>query len=389
MSDLYKNANKLLKTALDFFDSLRLQVNTDKCISAAVRVLPGKKKLYNVSTSQFFVHGTPIPHLSTREVLQYLGQKYSHMGESKKHINDVKQSLQRVSSAPLKPYQKLAIVKNFLIPSLLSKMQYLSVTLKILKETDKLIRIFVRKILHLNRSCSNAFLHAPAREGGLEILQLRGMIPCILKSRLNGIRLFDAASAELMDTQYMIKTKERIDRWAESVGGRTKNLQKNWSDQLQTSYSGNGVNQGRCDPGSSRWVNTPPTFWSGEDYIKAVKLKGNLLPTKGIPSNPIQERGCGTGCNKIESLSHVLQGCPETHGPRVKRHDRIARMVKQFAEKRHWTVEEEPRLRLRTGALRKPDLILSNETSTVVCDISIVWEGPTSLNASHRQKANY
>lgn len=92
---------------------------------------------------------------------------------------------------------------------------------------------------------------------------------------------------------------------------------------LDKSYSGNELHQGNCNTSSSSWIDAPPPFASGADFCKAIKLRGNLLSSQGILSNPPERRFCRAGCHKTESLSHILQGCPLTHSSRIRRHDAI------------------------------------------------------------------
>lgn len=67
----------------------------------------------------------------------------------------------------------------------------------------------------------------------------------------------------------------------------TAELLRYWADILQRSFSGNGLCQGADSTASSSWIADPPTFWSGADFIKAIQLRGNILPTKSAPYNSL------------------------------------------------------------------------------------------------------
>lgn len=109
----------------------------------------------------------------------------------------------------------------------------------------------------------------------------------------------------------------------------------------------------------------------------------------GIPSNPPQARFCRADCRKVESLSHVLQGCLLQHWARGRIHDRVCSRLRRLAESKGWMVVEEQRLNLQDGQLRKPDLILPKGSTVVVCDVAVSWEGPRSLGAAYEQKILY
>ncbi|KAK9747505.1 hypothetical protein QE152_g5278 [Popillia japonica] len=76
------------------------------------------------------------------------------------------------------------------------------------------------------------------------------------------------------------------ERLTSGHGGSTTNIRKEWGRKLQESYSGNGLRQGNTSGVSGDWLRNPPNFWSGADYIDAVRLRGNLLPTRGWLRNP-------------------------------------------------------------------------------------------------------
>ncbi|KAK9719198.1 hypothetical protein QE152_g22804 [Popillia japonica] len=259
-------------------------------------------------------------------------------------------------------------------------------TKKTLKDADRRLRMPIRKVLHINKSSPDAFIHAPIREGGLGIISLQVHVPAIM-TRLTATA--DPVTAAVLTIPAVEKLYQKLLKWTEGNGGSTTNIMKECGRKLQESYSGNGLYQRNNSGISGSCVRNPPPFWSGGDYMKAVLLKGNLLPTKGIPSNPPHERMCRAGCRKTESLSHVLQGCPLTHWNRIRRHDRIVGRLRHIAESKGWIVEEERRLRLADGSLRKPDLILAEGDTVTVCDVTVAWEGPTPLDLAYNQKVAY
>lgn len=82
--------------------------------------------------------------------------------------------------APLNLHQKLTIVKRTLIPRLLSKFCHPDIGLTTLSDVDRSVRKHVKAALHLPTETTNAFIHAPVREGGLGIMSLRVAIPRIM-----------------------------------------------------------------------------------------------------------------------------------------------------------------------------------------------------------------
>lgn len=295
--------------------------------------------------------------------------------------------LDRINRAGLTSAQKLYIVKNFLLPRFQDQLQSAIVTKKVLKAADTIIRVSVRKFLGLNRSCADAYLHAPVKSGGLGVTCLARQVPAIMKRRLNNL-INDASptTAAVLSLPYSVRLYDKLLNWTHDNGGSSSIIARMMAEKLENGYSGNGLHQGDCSTESGSWINNPPPYWSGSDYKKAVQLRGNLLPTKGIPSNPPHERKCRMGCNRNESLSHVLQKCPAAHWQRIRRHDQLVTHARKIAEKKGWVVEEEPHIRCTDGALRKPDLVLQMGCRVIVCDVAVSWEGPSSLSLAALNK---
>lgn len=139
---------------------------------------------------------------------------------------------------------------------------------------------------------------------------------------------------------------------------------------------------------SRGWISNIPTGWTGRDYIRAVQLCTNNLPCRGLPYKPPALLKCRAGCDRVESFSHILQGCPVTHFERIKRHNDIVEKVARHIRTKKWSCEVEPRVRHSDGQLFIPDLVIHKpETNiTIVCDVLVSWEGPRSLTESWTAK---
>ncbi|CAG0890455.1 unnamed protein product [Darwinula stevensoni] len=93
-------------------------------------------------------------------------------------------------------------------------------------------------------------------------------------------------------------------------------------------------------------------------------------------------------CLKVESLSHILQGCPSTHWFWVTRHNRLLSMVSDKFTSLGYQIITEPSIMIH-GELRKPDLLLIKNNSVTVCDLTVGWESPITLYERHIAKVDY
>lgn len=384
MSTNKEEADEALKICCNFFKEKGMNLNAAKCRSIVAKTVPAKKKLYVRTESDFEIYGTNISPCGPEEYLKYLGQRFSPNGVENCGVGEIFEQVQRIRKAPLKPSQKLFILKQFLIPRYIAQYQSFKINLTILKKADKIIRFGIRKILHLTAHCTNAFIHTPMRGGGLGIFSFTQSIPILLNQRYSNLKGKSKTLDEIL---------KKSEKWIESIQKMIKQgknsrelIIKFNTDQLQESFSGNGICQVKYLTESSSYIDNPPTYWKGEEYIKAINLRGNLLPTKSMPSVPINERKCRAGCFRNETLCHVLQRCPVTHWKRIQRHDYICKRIATAAEKDGYQYQAEPRIRLPNGELKKPDMILIKGDKVIVSEVGCHWEGPESLQAAYKNK---
>lgn len=132
--------------------------------------------------------------------------------------------------------------------------------------------LFVRRTLHLNRTCADAYIHAPIREGGLGVLSLRQHIPAILYRRMVKILMMndDNDMAYILEMRYTRKFWDRLIKWTRQHAGNRRLMAQEWSRRLEEGYSGNGLSQDNLNGDGKGWINHPPRFWSGGDYVRAA-----------------------------------------------------------------------------------------------------------------------
>jgi len=384
LANSIEEGNVLLNICLDFFKARGLELNVGKCRSITAQTVPPKKKLYVKTSVCYRVNDIDIPTCDPQSFVKYLGQQFSPFGVKKCTLKELDKQLQLVRRAPLKMWQKIEIIQDFVIPKYIAHFQTFRIHKQTLLKADRIVRNHVRKIMHLTLHCHNAVLHAPRRMGGLGIFSFSAKIPVIIINRhrrLQGI-------SETLDSILQLSESwiQRIKKLIPSGVRSNKDTDDRFGRELEASWSGGGISQLQNCKASNSYIMNPPKYWKGEDYRKAISLRTNLLPVKSMPSVPVKRRKCRAGCDRNESLSHILQRCPLTHWKRINRHDFVAKRVKNIAESNGFTVEEEPHIRELSGLLNKPDLILSKNNEVVIVDVGIHWEGPEPLTTAYDNK---
>lgn len=381
-------AENLLRSTADFLFRRGLSLNTAKCSALSGRVVPRLKQIATVSEPLFRLNGQVIPQVNATDSFKYLGFHIGLYGMLKPTMASLQPALRRLITAPLKPAQKLEMLKTYLVPRYLYGLQNFRVTGRVLADFDRLIRMAVRRFMHFHRSSEDAFIHGPPKVGGLGVLSLSTLLPGVMGRRLRRVaeggdrRL--AMICDSPDVREIRRRLEVLDIAVTKGGYRTL-----WRDRVKQHPLLGGLTQAGDDAASNRWLREPPPFWSGREFVQAVKLRSSTLPTNGILSNPPGARRCrNDGCVVNETVCHILQRCPLVHDLRTRRHNHIVDIVRKTARRRGFNVTVERHLRLEDGTLRKPDLILSKEGEVTVCDVEVSWGDP-SLAAAYRRKRGY
>lgn len=382
---------RLLRTAEDEARIYGLEFNSSKCLAMSIQVA-GKEKKYKISTaSSFKVNGEFIKQLGPTEGFRYLGIKISPMG-TEKPGGKLENELANVTKAPLKPQQRLKILRCFLIPRFYHRLVLSGSRLKVLKALDRQVRIAVRKWLRLPKDTPLGYFHASCKEGGLGIPAFRTSIPGMIHARLSSMARSSCAAAR--DAFHHPSTTAVL-RWAESAltfEGRTlfcpEDRAKYWASLLHQSNDGRELRDAGKVSASSTWVDVNSAGIPGRDYVQYHHVRINALPTRVRTSRGIRDRGvpvlCRAGCATTETAAHVIQGCHRTHGGRILRHDAICRIAASGLRQNGWTVRENPHYFLHSG-LQKPDLVAAKDGTVQVIDAQVV-SASTSLDDAHRRK---
>lgn len=373
-----EDAVRMIELVKSFLENRGMKMNASKSAMLCFRTVPSKKKVA-IDETPLRCGQDIIKSVGVSDHLKYLGAIFSTLGERPTTASQ---------TCPLKPHQKLRILKEFLIPRCVATMQHPSITRKTLKEADRKIRVLIKNILHLNPHCHNSTIHAPIKYGGLGIFCLSERIPNIILQRVEKLRENDEVFSALIQLEN--REVARIKNMVTYISTKAANHQHH-AAALNASFSGcKGLSQVATNNCSNQWVYDPPQFWSGEDYVKAIQLRFNLLPCKGIPSNPIPERRCrGEHCRKQETVCHILQACNTTHIDRINRHNMVQNILAARCRRQGWDVAIEKHIYGHDGIMRKPDLILKKNDTIIVADVGVHWEGEESLDYFYHAKVQH
>lgn len=363
--------------------------------SASMRIdVDGKRKCWVVNPNDHLhVAGIGIPAKSIKQVYCYLGIPFSAKGPILDVAHKLQGYLDNLSRAPLKPQQRMYILRRHVLSSLYHQLVLTNCAKKLLVFLDIKIRGAVRRWLRLPKDTSNFFIHAPVAEGGLGVAILENAIPLMRKARLE--KLLACSDPAVVAVVGSSRIADMLSRGsvplqvAETAVCDKNGLKRALARGLHHSVDGRGLSQSRHVPSVNKWVDFPTHVMSGANYIGAIKIRGNLMATAArmARGRPQRDVACDA-CGRPESLGHILQVCPRTSGARIDRHNSVLARTVKLLIKNNWSVLVEPGIPTPAG-LRRPDIIVWNGDSTCyVIDVTVAADN-ADLNAVHRRKVEY
>lgn len=255
------------------------------------------------------------------------------------------------------------MLRVHLIPRLLHRLVLGEVSRRMLESLDLKVRDAVRKWLRLPKDTPTAFFHAKESDGGLAIPRIRYLIPILKLSRLEKIqRSDDVAMKWVKETT---SHKNRVAKARSFANIRSQSIttkavyQATQRDQLMATCDGKGLCNHNETPCANSWVTDGTLLLTGGDYIQAVKVRGNLLPTaerttRGRRNVPPK---CDAGCNAVESLGHISRAVQGRTVFEVRDKTVLKTSIEKRCGELHYEVWSEPTIQTSNG-LRKPDLVV-------------------------------
>lgn len=373
---LQESLNKTVKTM-----SLHgLAPMPDKCASLSLIPAGHVKKVKVVSNVPFTINNQPVKQIGVLDTWKHLGVDFGYKGPTEPKA-EIEELLKKITSAPLKPQQRLKILRTFLIPRYIHKLVFGNTGYGLLRRTDKLVRKYVRQWMALPHDTPTAFFHCPIAYGGLGIMSLETKIPELVKSRLISMRKSHFSMAATVVNMEWVKTKLR---WA----NKAKYKDSDWPKRLYSTSDGYELKECRKSPISHGWTEDSHLAIPAKNWIEYAKVRINALPSK-MRTTRGERRDqanvlCRANCNVAETTAHIIQECHRTHGGRILRHDAITNKVAELLMQKGYKVEREKIFKTSAGN-RKPDLIASKGERVCILDAQIV-SGYRLLSAAHTLK---
>lgn len=377
-ADSKATLQRLLDTAVPMLEKRGLSINVDKSFSVTLVAAGKVKKVKVIDTPEFKIAGGLLPCRGVDAMWKYLGIMFDDRGRLPPNCASLSDFLDRISAAPLKPAQRLIILKDYLVPRFMHRLICSQTpTAKLLREYDQRIRNVVkRKWLHLDSSIPTGFLYAKNAHGGLGL-------PCLLTSvpRTRLARMMKLAASDHLAVNWACSTEGFIADMAKTkalckqLQCTIENAQQEseyWARRLYDTFDGRHMRDAAKVPYVHRWLFGMP-YLSGREFVNLVKCRINALPTRArlARGRPLYNDRCRHGCDQVETLNHVTQICGSTHRATVKRHDDICGYIAKSLRKFGHEVQREKLYRVPGCPGLKPDLVVITSNQVHVLDVEI------------------
>lgn len=384
-----------------FVGARGLAINTEKSFTVSIVPSGREKRTKVVTTGNFSVSGIPLPACGIDARWKYLGVEFSPNGRNVPLFGEVTRMLERVAKAPLKPQQRLVILRFYLIPRLYHRLVLGKWNQKLLKRLDVQIRDAVRKWMALPHDTPLGYFHAPVKEGGLGVGSFSTAVPWMQGVRLSRMATSSSPICRQAAETHMVKAAlgkaEEACRVRGNILSDKQSVEKHWSALLHASNDGAALREVRQMPAAQRWIQEGTGLLTGRAFIDVNKLRINALPVKTRTKRGKEaDKNCRGGCRVSETLDHVLQKCHRTHAARIKRHDGLVELIVDRLRKKGWTVEKEKRFQGPQTLI--PDIVArrvtkdstaSDRIENVVIDATVITCGIPLLKAHEGKVRKY
>lgn len=306
--------------------------------------------------------------------------------------------MERLRALALKPHQRLALLKENLLPHWQYILTAVGPPCSVLKRVDATIRKALKLILHLPKCTTDGLFYSRCADGGLGVQKFEHAIPRYILSQ--GLKLGASQDALCRVVYGTTDYAKRLQNAAKQIGlswpvteqeivkakrVRQKQYLKEWSQlraqgQAVHAFKGDGI--GNC------WLRDPELLKPNR-FLTALQMRANVCADKVslAKTRNFADLNCRRCHKETETLGHILGQCENSKANRIARHDEIKHFIeKKMLATRGTEVCTEERFALPSGEVRQPDLVVKNQKGVFVVDVTVRSENFGQLHEGAKSK---
>ena len=184
-------------------------IQKNPCPTVRWSMVDGKKKKWVWGTEPCVTvgGGKPLDPVLPGETYKYLGTAFAGEKGNSRPLQIIGKGLHNITVAPLKPQQRMTVLRTYLIPQIYHIVVLDHVTGKQLENMDYKVRSAVRQWLKMPADTPVGFFHSEVKAGGLGIPRLKTSVPAQRAYRFRRLlKSNDPVVSFVMRTRLMLKT---------------------------------------------------------------------------------------------------------------------------------------------------------------------------------------
>ena len=329
-------------------------LNAKKCSTLCIEKARHEKFTYVQKEPILKFGNKEVTPMTLSDTYKYLGLQIGAEGHNRTSFNeDYRLKLNTISAARIDPFHKLFTLRQLLYPKFLHTLVLGNFSRGSLRTLDKLNRNYTRAWLHLPHDTPIAAFHAAAKDGGLQIPNLEADVLRLRAWRMGNLCESIPLCRLIMSYPTALRSLESSREWPIMFGQTLCNsidIRRLWSKRLHDSVDGQGLKSASSGHHAShRWVTAANPHISRSEYVHSIQtrlalLKTRLRASRGLAGDRkgIRQRACPQCSYRTpESLGHILQSCHMSHGLRIWRHNRICKVIAEYAHSQGWVFYRE------------------------------------------------
>nr|VZI51360.1 unnamed protein product [Spirometra erinaceieuropaei] len=263
-------------------------LNPAKCLTFYVQAL-GKAKSSCLSPCSVCIGGEPLRVSGPTESFTYLGVPFTYRGKQPiRHRPLLHEMLTEISQAPLKPHQRITLLKRHCVPKLMHDLVLGSVYRQTLKRLDVQIRQAVKTWLRLPADTPTAFFYARLTDGGIGLPCLSTSIPLMKRKRLDAqLSSAEVAVRVVSALPVAVATLHQASRPVlinQTVINSKEDARQMWKEQLHRSADGRPLAHIGTSACVYHWLSSPDRLFPWL-YLRGIQLRSDVLST--CPDYPV------------------------------------------------------------------------------------------------------
>ena len=108
----------LITITTTFFTARSMTINANKCFCLRITLSVRIFTIINITEPTYQINNQPIPGTGYNDFFKYLGVQFNPSGKIKVNTERISNYLHHIQTSPLKPQQKVFMLREYLIPKL-------------------------------------------------------------------------------------------------------------------------------------------------------------------------------------------------------------------------------------------------------------------------------